>query len=376
MKIKQLLVMALLFCGGASTVSAQQNAVKRPKVVTIKGTIDGIKSGKLLLIAQTGEQKMDTLGTANFQFSDFVLRGILKEPMVAQVVVDGYQGGFLLMAEPGATYQAKLTNDQTAYIKGGALQDDYQNHMRYSDSLRAQIMGLRERYKTLRESNKFRSASRTNDTLKTQEALWKTSTEEFLGRHDDLISAYTFLMNAMMRQAGAEQSQALYDQMGPGAKETVSARILKERIARLQQTASGAIAPDFTLNDLEGNPITMSKVKGKIKIVDFWASWCGPCRLNNPSLKKLYADFHDKGLEIIGVSLDSNKARWADGVAKQGLPWIQVSSLKGWKCETARLYNVTGIPALFVLDENNHIIATGLKGDALRKFVQEKLTEK
>ena len=368
--------MALLICGGATTISAQQSAVKRPKVVTIKGTIEGIKSGKLLLIAQTGEQKIDTLGTTNFQSSNFVLRGILKEPMVTHVVVDGYQGGFLLMAEPGVTYQAALTNDRSAYIKGGALQDEYQSHMRYSDSLRAEILQLRDRYKTFREQNKFRSASRTNDTLRQKETLWKTTTDKFLARHDDIIAAYTYQMNAMMRQAGLEESKQMYESMGPGAKATASARILKERIERLQQTASGAKAPDFTLDDLSGNPVTMSQVKGKIKIVDFWASWCGPCRLNNPSLKALYADFHDKGLEIIGVSLDSKKERWADGVAKQGLPWIQVSSLKGWKCEVARLYSVTGIPALFVLDENNHIIATGLKGDALRKFVQEKLTGK
>ena len=117
----------------------------------------------------------------------------------------------------------------------------------------------------------------------------------------------------------------------------------------------------------------MSSVKAKIKIVDFWASWCGPCRLNNPALRKLYDEFHAKGLEIIGVSLDTNKAAWEKAIEKDGLNWINVSSLKGWKCDLVRLYNVTGVPSIFILDENNHIIATGLKGDALRQFLLENL---
>ena len=117
----------------------------------------------------------------------------------------------------------------------------------------------------------------------------------------------------------------------------------------------------------------MSSVKGKIKIIDFWASWCGPCRLNNPTLRKLYEEYHSKGLEIIGVSLDTNKAAWEKAIEKDGLSWVNVSSLKGWKCEVVPLYSVKGIPALFILDENDNIIATGLKGEQLVTFIQERL---
>ena len=119
--------------------------------------------------------------------------------------------------------------------------------------------------------------------------------------------------------------------------------------------------------------MTMSSVKGKIKIIDFWASWCGPCRLNNPALRKLYEEFHDKGLEIIGVSLDTNKASWHKAIEKDGLNWVHVSSLKGWECDVVRLYNVTGVPALFILDEYGNIMATGLRDEQLRAFLEENL---
>ena len=117
----------------------------------------------------------------------------------------------------------------------------------------------------------------------------------------------------------------------------------------------------------------MSAVKGKIKIIDFWASWCGPCRLNNPALKALYDEFKDKGLVIIGVSLDTSKAAWTRAIEKDGLEWVNISSLQGWNCEVVRLYNVKGVPALFILDEDNNIIATGLRGEQLKSFLQENL---
>lgn len=162
--------------------------------------------------------------------------------------------------------------------------------------------------------------------------------------------------------------------MGEGAKNTPSGRIMLQRIQRMEKVTQGKKAPDFTLQDLQGNAVTLSQVKAKVKIVDFWASWCGPCRLNNPSLKKIYEKYHDKGLEIISVSLDNVKDRWEKAVSQDGLPWINVSSLKGWKCEVAQTYDVKSVPAIFILDGENHIIATNLRGDKLDAFLNEKLT--
>ena len=95
--------------------------------------------------------------------------------------------------------------------------------------------------------------------------------------------------------------------------------------------------------------------------------------MNNPELKRIYEEFHDKGLEVIGVSLDEEKEDWELAIEKDGLSWVNVSSLKGWECEVARLYNVKGVPALFILDENNNIIATGLRDEHLKIFLQENL---
>ena len=339
----------------------------------IKGKIDGVKKGRIYVVARLTEEKTDTLAFCDFKKGKFNITVPTAEPVVAQIMIEGYTGGFTLLAEPGVEYSAFLADDSRARIEGGVLNEAYTAHLAVSHSMRARIASLQERYSTMRAANKFRSASLVNDTLKREQQALRNLTTSFLNANDNLISAYTFFSNVTMRDAGLREMKEIYASMGEGAKKTHCARMLKERIERVEKTVGGAPAPDFTLTDVNGNEVTMSKVPGKVKIIDFWASWCGPCRLNNPALKKLYDEFHDKGLEIVGVSLDNKVSNWKAAVEKDGLAWVNVSSLKGWKCEVARLYNVTAVPALFVLDENNNIVATGLRGEQLRAFIADRL---
>ena len=365
--MKKTILFALLALCGAMNSGLQAGEI------IIKGNVEGIKKGRLYLLARTSEEKTDTLGHCDFKRGKFTMKAEADEPMATQLVLEGFSGGFMLFAEPGTTYRACLSEGDNYYIKGGTLNDSYVAHMKVSDSLRVSIDGLQQRYDAMRAARKLRSASLVNDTLRREQERLRTMTAEFLRANDNIIMAYTLYSNIVMRETGLAETRKLYGTMGEGAKDTQYGRMIEERIARMAKTEGGAPAPDFALPDTLGNMVTMSSVKGKVKIVDFWASWCGPCRLNNPALRKLYEEFHDKGLEIIGVSLDTNRAAWLKAIEKDGLQWINVSSLKGWKCDIVSLYSVKGIPALFVLDEDNNIIATGLKGEQLRAFVQERL---
>ena len=341
--------------------------------IAIKGKIEGIKKGRLYLLARSGEEQTDTLGYCDFKRGKFTLTAVAEEPVVAQLVVDGFAGGFTLFAEPGVTYETYLSEGDNYYIRGGQLNDSYTAHMKESAAMRKAIDDMQSRYDSLRTARKFRSASQVNDSLQRQQNALRELTSTFLGSNDNIIAAYTIYSNLLMREASLRDTRSMYATLGEGAKGSQYGRIIKERIKRLEKTEGGAQAPDFTLTDPQGNAVTMSSVKGKIKIIDFWASWCGPCRLNNPALRKLYDELHPLGLEIIGVSLDTNKAAWEKAIEKDGLTWINVSSLKGWKCDLISLYNITGVPALFVLNENNQIIATGLRGEQLREFLEERL---
>lgn len=133
----------------------------------------------------------------------------------------------------------------------------------------------------------------------------------------------------------------------------------------------GGEAPNFSQADPDGKDISLHDLRGKVVLVDFWASWCGPCRRENPNVKRVYDTYKDKGFEILGVSLDNTRDRWLQAIEQDGLPWLHVSDLQGWKNEVAKLYSVSSIPHTILLDAEGRIIARGLRGEQLEAKLAE-----
>jgi peroxiredoxin len=153
--------------------------------------------------------------------------------------------------------------------------------------------------------------------------------------------------------------------------EPEAAAFLGELLKKSSTFIMGTAAPDFTMNTPERTPLSLSDLRGKVLLIDFWASWCGPCRKENPNVVAAYHKYHEKGFDVLGVSLDKDKDRWENAIDKDGLIWHHVSDLKGWQNEAAQLYGVSSIPATVLLDREGNIIARNLRGPAL----EEKLTE-
>lgn len=153
------------------------------------------------------------------------------------------------------------------------------------------------------------------------------------------------------------------------------AQLLNEYILKLQRVAVGQPYLDFTQETPEGTLLSLSELVGKSKLllVDFWASWCGPCRGENPNVVAVYKEYHEKGFDVIGVSLDMKKENWIKAIEDDGLIWHNVSDLKYWNNEAAQDYAVSSIPSNVLIDENGTIIAKNLRGEDLRKKVEELL---
>jgi peroxiredoxin len=165
--------------------------------------------------------------------------------------------------------------------------------------------------------------------------------------------------------------QIAYDKMKssiPNSKYTLE---LKESIESIAPLEVGGLAPDINLQGTDGKSIKLSSLRGKVVLIDFWASWCGPCRRENPNVVRLYNAYKSKGFEIYGVSLDDNKDKWQNAITHDGLTWKHVSDLKGWSSAAAQAYQVSSIPFTVLLDKNGRIIAKGLRGEELEQKLSE-----
>ncbi len=151
-------------------------------------------------------------------------------------------------------------------------------------------------------------------------------------------------------------------------------KVVADYIAKtknIKKLSAGNEAPDIALPDPDGKIVKLSSLRGNYVLIDFWASWCRPCRAENPNNVKLYQKYHPKGFEIYGVSLDRSKESWLKAIKDDHLTWIQVSDLKFWQSEGAKIYNVRAIPHTVLLDKEGKIIATGLRGERLAKKLKE-----
>ncbi|QDK81613.1 TlpA family protein disulfide reductase [Spirosoma sp. KCTC 42546] len=159
-----------------------------------------------------------------------------------------------------------------------------------------------------------------------------------------------------------DQMVAIFQKKYPGFELT---RQLVSKVAATKRIALGAIAPEFMAKDTANHTVDLKNYRGKYTLVDFWASWCGPCRQESPTLVRLYKTYKDKGFAILSVSIDTDKSRWVNAIKKDGYTWENVSELDGYSGSTAALYTVTAIPNSFLLDKDGKIIAKNLRGKNL-----------
>ena len=208
--------------------------------------------------------------------------------------------------------------------------------------------------------------------IKQVEQMQRDQMNAFLQQyHDSDVAPYFIEMN-MLRMMSLEQISSFYDRFTDRVKQTEKGKEIGERIALLKKLAPGSFAPEFELTTPDGKKLALKDLRGHIVLIDFWASWCGPCMDEMPNVKALYEKYHDRGLEIVGVSMDNNKAKWEGAIERTGLVWHHVSSLKGMnRCPVAKLYQVVAIPKLYIVGKDGKIIAKDLRGEDLREKIDE-----
>ena len=350
----------LLSIVAASMTLAACNAQSGYKVT---GTVEGMPDGKAIIATVNGSS-LDTLAKADVKNGSFEFTGNVSEPTGAYIMVIGQRGAIPFMLENANITvnagQAGLT------VTGSEGQKIYDQFMAINTTTQQEAMKLQQEYQAANgDQAKMQAVQEAYAKLMTDAQAKET--ELIKANPDSYVS--TFVIVSGMGQMEYEQLKERYNLLGEKAKASAQGKAIAAQIAKLESTAIGQIAPNFTITTPEGESISLYDIKGKVKLIDFWASWCGPCRGENPHVVEIYKEYHPKGLEIFGVSLDNNKEAWVKAIADDGLVWKHGSDLKGWQSAPAQLYSVSGIPHTVLLDENNKIIAKNLRGDELKQKI-------
>lgn len=167
------------------------------------------------------------------------------------------------------------------------------------------------------------------------------------------------------------QGNEIFNSLDEDLRLSLAGQNIYKMLSAESKTKAGAIAPGFTQKDVNGKAVSLSDYKGKWVLVEFWASWCVPCRAEAPNLLKGYQAYHDKGFEILSVSVDSDRDKWLAAIKKDGLTWTQVSDLKGWNNEARLLYGIAGVPANFLVSPEGKVAASNLRGEKLNEKLKE-----
>lgn len=293
----------------------------------------------------------------------------LKEPGIC--ILKGAKQQIILFLEDKENVRVKIdTQKEPAYTvegsKGSALFMEY-----VKDKQKLQKKYIAPLEKAFSEASTDEAREKIYaDYMAAQKLMEKELNQTALQKFGSSI-ALAFLVINWEDETDVAYMEEISKRLQQKFPNTQTSIYAQNRLASLKKFAIGATAPDISLPNANGETISLSSLKGKYVLIDFWAAWCGPCRQENPNVVAAYNKFKEKGFEIYGVSLDDNKDKWLKAIEKDGLQWVNVSDLEGWQSGVAKLYGVTAIPKNFLLDKQGKIIAKNLRGSALEAKLKE-----
>lgn len=309
----------------------------------------------------------------------FILKGKSEYPEFYQLYVG--DRSYMLIAENGdeIDFKASLADHSGAYeLKGSKEADKITDFNKIVASFSQKNGQLAEKYSEQVVNNPDKRDSLIAEYYEKSKELanpFLGEAYQFIEKNKKSLTAF-FAASVIMGTDPVAYEKELIAYSKEAAQNFPDNKMIvafASQMSLLEKLSVGQIAPDFTALTPEGKSISLSDFKGKYVLLDFWASWCGPCRQDNPHLVKMYHQFKDKNFTVLGFSLDNDTQKWQKAIQQDKLDWTHISELKQWDAETAKLYNINSIPASFILDPDGKILAKNLRGKELEDFLSKTL---
>ncbi|AWG27009.1 redoxin domain-containing protein [Flavobacterium kingsejongi] len=366
----------------ASVAAVLVSCNKTENAYVISGTVAGVENGVNVILEKQGDLgQLVPVDTVKVENGKFKFEGSAKEPEFHLIQVGAVQGKVPLILENGEINVVVYKDSvRASKISGTYNNDEFVAFNKQGEKIQKKMMEFQQANMAV-----MTEAQKSNDTV----AINKLRKEfngfqkEMLDQSDKYVESHpksfisVLLIDGFLGQPDADlvKIKKYFNALSSDLKATKPGKAIQEKLDKVQAVVVGQMAPDFSAPTPEGKTVSLKESLGKVTIIDFWASWCAPCRAENPNVVALYNEFHDKGLNIIGVSLDKegDAEKWKQAIAADKLTWTQVSNLKFWQDPIAVKYNIQTIPQMFILDASGKIVGKDLRGEALKAKVKELL---
>jgi peroxiredoxin len=332
----------------------------------IKGNISGLADGKVQIVNMAEDHAV--LASDSAKNGVFTLKGSVAEPSLYYIVLSNEQPQYLYLENKPITITGSKTDIKNIKVEGSSSHTDFVEFNKTFNPLIAELNGFAALIQ--READE----KKKEDLFKKYDSVTKKVDAEVgnfvASKKSSFVSAFLLSVSAQVL-ADPIVLEKRFNMLSEEVRNSEIGKGLANSIAYFKVGAVGTDALDFTQNDVQGKPVKLSAFKGKYVLLDFWASWCKPCRLENPNVVKVYNKFKNKNFTVLGVSLDQSKDAWVKAIETDKLAWNHVSDLQQWNNAVAQMYHIQSIPGNFLIDPNGKIVARDLRGEDLEKKLCE-----